>query len=169
MFCGSRVELFYAIFFLSPDSAERVYYQGLAKFLLPNGLVLWLQNRSCFTANFCYPTLSSVYWNQGLNFTKFFTPWSCLPCVLSLQSRSCFTTNFCYLTLSTVCWNQGLNCAEFFTALVLFTMCFVAPEQTQVDLRPIFCYLTVSSVYWNQGLNFYKLYYALGPVSRRFR
>ena len=62
MFCGSRVELFLRkFFFSSPDSAERVYYQGLAKFLLPTGLVLWLQNRSCFTANFCYPTLSSVY------------------------------------------------------------------------------------------------------------
>ena len=76
--------------------------------------VLWLQSRSCFASNFCYLTLSSMCWNQGLNFTKFFTPWSCFHYVLWLQSRSCFAANFCYLTLSSVCWNQGLNFAKFF-------------------------------------------------------
>ena len=43
---------------------------------------------------FCFLTVSSIYWNQGLDFAKFFTPWSCLLCVLWLQSRSCFTAIF---------------------------------------------------------------------------
>ena len=108
-------------------------------------------------------------------------------CVLWLQSRSCFMANFCSLALSSVYWNQGLNFTNFFYALVLFTTCFVAPEQIELVLRPIFvtwlcractgtwsclqrgwwlqsrscftayfCYLTLSSVYWNQGLNFVK-------------
>ena len=77
--------------------------------------VLWLRSRSCFAANFCYLFLSSVCWNQWLNFAKFFTPWSCFQYVLWLQSRSCFTAIFYYLTLSSVCWNQGLNFAKIFT------------------------------------------------------
>ena len=68
-----------------------------------------------FCRQFVYLTLSSVRWNQGLSFAKFFTPWSCFHYVLWLQSRSCFTTIFCYLTLSSVCWNQGLNFAKVFT------------------------------------------------------
>ena len=68
-------------------------------FILYKG-VLWLQSRSCFAANFCYLTLSSVYWNQGLDFAKFFRLWSCFHYVLWLQSRSCFTAIFRYLTLS---------------------------------------------------------------------
>ena len=35
-----------------------------------------------FAANFCYLTLSSVCWNQGLNFAKFSTSWSCFHYVL---------------------------------------------------------------------------------------
>ena len=50
---------------------------------------------------FCFLTVSSIYWNQGLDFAKFFTPWSCLLCVLWLQSRSCFTAIF--VTLSSIC------------------------------------------------------------------
>ena len=68
-----------------------------------------------FCGNFCYLTLSSVCWNLGLNFAKFFTPWSCFHYVLWLHSRSCFTAIFCYLTLSSVCQNQGLNFAKTFT------------------------------------------------------
>ena len=49
-----------------------------------------------FYGNFCFLTLSSMYWNQGLNFTKFFMPWSCLLCVFWLQSRSCFMDNFLF-------------------------------------------------------------------------
>ena len=52
-----------------------------------NKCVLWLQSRSCFTGNFWYLTLSSVYWNQGLNFAKFFTPWSCLLFTAVLPKR----------------------------------------------------------------------------------
>ena len=37
-----------------------------------NKCVLWLQSRSCFRANLCYLTLSSVHWNQGLNFFMFY-------------------------------------------------------------------------------------------------
>ena len=39
-----------------------------------NQCVLWLQSRSCYTANFCYLTLLSVYWNQGLISLKFSHP-----------------------------------------------------------------------------------------------
>ena len=85
--------------FLFPDSAERVYNQGLnfAKFYYP--LVLFTicfvaPEEKLFYGNFCYLTLSSVYWKQGLNFTKCFTPWSFLHCVLWLQKRSCFTAIF---------------------------------------------------------------------------
>ena len=48
------------------------------------------EQKGCFAANFCFLTLSSVCWNQGLNFAKFFTSWSCFHYVLWLQSRSCF-------------------------------------------------------------------------------
>ena len=49
--------------------------------------------------------------------------------VLWLQSRSCFTAIFGNLTLPSLSKKQGLNFAKFYYALVLFTMCFVAPEQ----------------------------------------
>ena len=52
-----------------------------------NKCVLWLQTRSYFTGNFWYLTLSSVHWNQGLNFAKFFTPWSCLLFTAVLPKR----------------------------------------------------------------------------------
>ena len=34
---------------------------GKTHSFVTNRCVLWLQSRSCFTANFCYLTLSSVY------------------------------------------------------------------------------------------------------------
>ena len=52
-----------------------------------NKCVLWLQSRSCFTGNFWYLILSNVYWKQGLNFAKFFTPWSCLLCVIGSRAE----------------------------------------------------------------------------------
>ena len=44
-----------------------VVFSNTHRFLIVlNKSALWLQSRSCFTSNFCYLTLSSVYWNQGL-------------------------------------------------------------------------------------------------------
>ena len=48
-----------------------VVFSKVHKFFVLNKCVLWLQSRSCFTANFCCLTLSSVHWNQGLNCAKF--------------------------------------------------------------------------------------------------
>ena len=44
-----------------------------------------------FHGQFCHLTLSSVFWNQGLNFAKFLSHPYFVHSVLRLQSRSCFT------------------------------------------------------------------------------
>ena len=54
-------------------SAFVVVFSKTYRFFVLNKCTLWLQSRSCFTANFCYLTLSSVYLNQGLNFAKIFS------------------------------------------------------------------------------------------------
>ena len=108
-FVAPEQKMFYGQFFLLPDSVERVLKPG------------------------------------AYTLAKFFTPWSCLQCVLWLQSRSCFTANFfCYLTLSSVYWNQGLHYfVKFFHALILFTKsrsCFTAnlllPDSVERVLKP---------------------------------
>ena len=106
--------------------------------------VLWLQSRSCFAANFCYLTLSSVYWNQGLDFAKFFTPWSCLHCVLWLQSRSCFTAIF----VTWLCWacvrTRGLISLKFSrTGLVYTVFC---GSRAEVVLRKFLLFDSVERV-----------------------
>ena len=51
-----------------------VVFSKTHRFFVLNQCVLWLQSRSCYTANFCYLTLLSVYWNQGLISLKFSHP-----------------------------------------------------------------------------------------------
>ena len=63
------------------------HFKQNSQVFVSNKCVLWLQSRSCFTANFCYLTLSSMYWNQGLNFAKFFIPWFCLLITAVLPKR----------------------------------------------------------------------------------
>ena len=83
-------------------------FQQNSQVFVSSKCVLWLApEQKLFYGNFCYLALLSVYWNQGLNFVKFFMPWSCLLCVLWLQSRSCFTEIFCYLTLSSILFSYG--------------------------------------------------------------
>ena len=83
-----------------------------------------------FYGQFLLP-LSSVYWNQGLNFAKFFTPWSCLHCVWWLQSRSCFTKIFVTWLCRACVRTRGLISIHFITpwSCLQLVLGIVAPEQ----------------------------------------
>ena len=118
--------------------------------------VLWLQSRSCFTANFLLPdSVERVIGIRGFISLNFFMPWSCLQCVLLLQSRCCFA-NFCFLTLSSVYPNQGLNLAKFFTPWCRLQCVWWLQSRSCFTANS--CYLTLSSMYWIQGLNFAKFF-----------
>ena len=82
-------------------SAFVVVFSKTYRFFVLNKCTLWLQSRSCFTANFCYLTLSSVYLNQGLNFAKIFHALVTL-CFVAPEQKL-FYGNFGYLTLSSLC------------------------------------------------------------------
>ena len=97
VFGGSRAEDVLRQFFCLLTLPSVFLTKGLISLNFNYALVLFticflLQSGSCFTAKFCFLTPSSV--NQGLNFAKIFTPWSCLHCVLWLQSRACFMAIF---------------------------------------------------------------------------
>ena len=106
MFCDSRGEVVLRQFFVTWLCRTCVRTRGLISlnFSRP-GLVYTVfcvtPEHKLFCGNFCYLTLLSVCYNQGFNFAKIFTPWSCLRCVLWLQSKRCFAA-FCFLTLSSV-------------------------------------------------------------------
>ena len=105
----------------------------------------------CVLANFCHLTLSSVYWNQGLNFAKFFTRLSCLQCVLWLQSRSCFTAIFVTWLCRGCIGTRGLISLNFSCpGLVCYVFC---SSRAEVVLGPMF-------VTW--------LLFSYGDYSQRF-
>ena len=139
MFCGSRVELFYANFFFRLLTLLSAFITRVSlNFYYP--LVLFCGSRTEVVLRPIFVTRLSraCIETRGLITLNFSRPGLVYHAFCCSRAEVVLRPIFCYLTLSSVCWNQGLNCAEFFTALVLFTMCFVAPEQTQVDLRPIF-------------------------------
>ena len=67
LFCGSKAEVVLRQFLVTWPCRACLRTRDL---ILPNFItpwsclqrVLWPQSRSCFTANFCYLTLKSVYW-----------------------------------------------------------------------------------------------------------
>ena len=72
LFCGSKAEVVLRQFFVTWPCRACLRTRDL---ILPNFItpwsclqrVLWPQSRSCFTANFCYLTLKSVYWTINKN------------------------------------------------------------------------------------------------------
>ena len=72
LFCGSKAEVVLRQFLVTWPCRAFLRTRDL---ILPNFItpwsclqrVLWPQSRSCFTANFCYLTLKSVYWTINKN------------------------------------------------------------------------------------------------------